>query len=1216
MAGNSAYNIPDLCMSGSDIKENNENSWLSVIYVVGAKSFSRKLESLLPDTAFSKLTVVFISDSSELDQLIKAGGLKGIVAAELGCDIRDENLQGIPLIQLISEDNTSSFLPDDTLDVWQIDKLTAAQIEISLKLLAPRIRQWLLARWSEKINDLPTGVIDDSISWTSFLSEAGRFLSFSLCAVYQKINDKEFLCTSVSWCPDATGCKKLPPVASFSSYTDVSSYYGLPDEFPAPELFQNDSFLKNCTRFLWLSLGNDYWLLGAGMGEKIPLHDFAISVLNTLAGQIGAKTVSAAEQTLDSRTLLESLGEAIILCDSEDRIIDFNRFLLSLTGYSREELLHQPAFRMLHPGVEKSAGAPVRGSTEVDSYCLPLRTRGGLQLWVRVQATSLFNSAGKFIGTIAAITDITEEVESQQKLMRSESRLRHLFELPLLGIGIFDSALLLTEANTSLLELFDTSWKEIHGVSLFTLFPEDVRKRIEDHVRFFGLETQDAALFECQIKAPSGSLVYTSLSLGCIRDSGGKIDYYVLMVLDISKRVRAERMIVDQKEYLNQVLNTLPHPIFARDLAGRYTLANVAFAEIAGLPVSQILDRTDKELFNLQPLPPSHRHSDRSALRAGAAGITFEGHLSFARADDRHWYRTIKKPLGVAGKFPHEVLGVTIDLTARKQAEDMLRSVVEGTAGSTAGSFFRSLVRHLAEALAVSHAFVAAVDENDSDRMRTLAYWRHGSQMEGISFAIRSTPVEAVLGNTLRQFQRNVQRTFPGDRFLAQNDIHTYIGATLFNSDGKPNGILVVMHSAPVKDWSVARWLMKIFAARAGAELERLQTEAAAAELHAQLVQSQKMDAIGQLAAGVAHDLNNALNAVTGHLELVTETTLDSAVRKRTGLALQGCARAASLINQLLGFSRQGRYNISELDLGSLIAQTISFLEKILATNVTVAFQNPEKSCEVEADAAQLQQVLTNLLLNAQQAMPAGGTITISLESRSVVDATRFNPQASAGEYYSIDITDQGTGIPAANLSRIFEPFFTTKAAGEGSGLGLAMVYGIMQHHGGWVQVHSLENTGTTFSLYFPRRSEEHREPVISATTLLDAPPVFSKRHRLLVIDDEPMLLDIASAFFSRAGLEVETYSNPVEALSFYSLQAANISMVLLDMNMPEMDGVKCFEALQGINPEVDVILLSGYAEDEAVQATLSRGARTFFQKPVEYRKLQQWMYSFLEKES
>lgn len=390
---------------------------------------------------------------------------------------------------------------------------------------------------------------------------------------------------------------------------------------------------------------------------------------------------------------------------------------------------------------------------------------------------------------------------------------------------------------------------------------------------------------------------------------------------------------------------------------------------------------------------------------------------------------------------------------------------------------------------------------------------------------------------------------------------------------------------------------------------ERKRAEAAAFALQRQLLQAQKMEAIGQLAAGLAHDLNNSLAAVVGHLQLMAlDQSLSEQVRRSLHVALGGCERASSLIERLLGFSRQGRYNLKTVSLRKIAEDTVAFVERIIGSDIRLTWSGLSDDLYVHADEGQLQQVVTNLIINARHAMPKGGDISFEFSVREIDRPDHYNPKARSGKYVCLSVIDSGSGIPPENLDKIFEPFFTTKADASGTGLGLAMVYGILQHHGGWVSVSSEVGKGSRFSLFLPQMQAP---PTQRAMTVREN-AVDSGRACILVIDDERALVELTSQFLQLAGYEPVGFTEAEQALHWFSSHHSQVDLTIMDMKMPRVTGSQLFKELRTIDPEAQVTVLSGYIHDESAQQLISDGALRFFQKPLQYPELVEWINGLL----
>ncbi len=373
---------------------------------------------------------------------------------------------------------------------------------------------------------------------------------------------------------------------------------------------------------------------------------------------------------------------------------------------------------------------------------------------------------------------------------------------------------------------------------------------------------------------------------------------------------------------------------------------------------------------------------------------------------------------------------------------------------------------------------------------------------------------------------------------------------------------------------------------------ERIEAERESRHLKEQLLQAQKMEAIGTLAGGIAHDFNNLLMGILGRTSIML---MDSSPGDPHYEHLKGIEThvksAADLTRQLLGFARGGKYDVQPLDINALLREQNAMFAR---TRREVSFHEDfqEDLWTVEADAGQLKQVMLNLYVNACQAMPGGGRLSIRTRNVNLDRAFTEHNETPPGAYVQISVTDTGVGMDEATRERIFEPFFTTRKMGHGTGLGLASVYGIIRNHAGIIRVKSRKGEGTTFDIYLPasrkspRTCSEHEETMLEGS------------GTVLLVDDEPMVTEVGAKMMSRLGYRVLTAASGAEALDIFARKHAEIDVVVLDMIMPEMNGEQTFRRLQEIDPQVRVIFASGYSlNHQAVQETCCRDF-PFIQKP------------------
>jgi nitrogen-specific signal transduction histidine kinase/CheY-like chemotaxis protein len=374
--------------------------------------------------------------------------------------------------------------------------------------------------------------------------------------------------------------------------------------------------------------------------------------------------------------------------------------------------------------------------------------------------------------------------------------------------------------------------------------------------------------------------------------------------------------------------------------------------------------------------------------------------------------------------------------------------------------------------------------------------------------------------------------------------------------------------------------------------------------LEAQLRHAQKLEAIGQLAGGVAHDFNNVLTVI--QLQAAALLSSEGLSEKVTESARQiafAAERAAGLTRQLLAFSRKQLTQMVDLDLNELVANLIKMLQRLLGEDVQLEVSFSPAHPSIHADAGMIEQVLLNLAVNARDAMPRGGRLRIQTETLSLDEAgAQANPEARPGEFVCLSVSDTGQGIAPEHLPRLFEPFFSTKGVGEGSGLGLATVYGVVKQHQGWITVESRLEQGTTFRVFLPRLLGQ--VPVSEASPVC-CPPSPRGKEAILLVEDEELVRQVARTILEGLGYRVFEAESGVAALEVWRERRSEIALLLTDMVMPEgLTGRDLAEKLWAEAPNLPVILTSGYSPQIAGQQRGLGEGVPFLQKPYSPEKL------------
>jgi PAS domain S-box-containing protein len=379
------------------------------------------------------------------------------------------------------------------------------------------------------------------------------------------------------------------------------------------------------------------------------------------------------------------------------------------------------------------------------------------------------------------------------------------------------------------------------------------------------------------------------------------------------------------------------------------------------------------------------------------------------------------------------------------------------------------------------------------------------------------------------------------------------------------------------------------------------QSEQNKKRLEIQLAQAHKMEALGTLAGGIAHDFNNLLTAIMGYTEIAKLNISEpDKIQKSLNDAIRSCKRAKDLIGQILAFSRHAEAKYALVNLNYVIGESLGMLRAMLPSNIEIR-QNLAIPGKVMADPSQMNQVMMNLSINAAQAMDEhGGVLEVSLERVSVDETAGHFLELTAGPYLKLTVSDTGQGMTPDIVDRIFEPYFTTKKRGNGTGMGLSIVHGILKRHGGAITCKSIQGKGTTFEIYLPE--------AVAKEETTELPPVEAGiptgTESILFIDDEPDLVEVARGLLEALGYKVTATNNSTEALEFLRSAPSRFDLVVTDMTMPEMMGDKLAQKMVEIRPDLPIILYTGYSEHITEKKAKSIGIRELVMKPFEMKDM------------
>jgi hypothetical protein len=851
-------------------------------------------------------------------------------------------------------------------------------------------------------------------------------------------------------------------------------------------------------------------------------------------------------------TLFEEAGDALFLFDpTSEQIRDANPMGQRLTGYTRRELLDLTITHMIRSeiddGLQRMRLAFRRTGVFHSQEGFFLRNKSNGR-WLPVNLTiTRLHTDHQAIGLLTA-RDISERREAMARLHESEERYRSLFETSLQGIAIHQDGII-RFGNPTFARMFGyAKVEELIGKDFWQTLVQPhewpvLHERTQAFLRGERLPVHPG----WQGIRKDGSTVWVQATATVIPWEGRPA--ICAYFNDVTERKLAEDALRESAQRNRLLLEQMPAIVWTTDTELRILSSAGAGLTRIGEQPNLYVGRTLAEALGTN----DPEYLPLAAHIRALAGETVTYEMEWK---GRAWQTRIDPLRGPDGAIIGTI-GLCVDCTERKQADEALRA---------SEAKYRTLIDNLTQSVFLKDRDLRFVAVNPPF---CRAFGRRAEELIGKDDFFIAPPH---LAEKYRADDRKVlqerKRLDVEEQTMIQGKLRTVqtVKTPILDRTGEAVGVLGIF-------WDVTE--------------QR--------NLEAQLRQAHKMEAVGQLAGGIAHDFNNLLTGIIGNLALaLADLPASHPTRELLTNAETAAVRAAELTRQLLGFSRRTPLLSRPLNLNTVLDETLRLIRRTFDPRIEVRVVCEPKLAAIQADAAQMGQVLMNLCLNARDAMPQGGILTLEtanvhLDSEAAAKTLEGRP----GDFVRLQVTDTGCGMPPEVRERIFEPFFTTKEQGKGTGLGLAMVFGILKQHQGWIECESEVGQGTTFEVFLPAMPAT---VVQGEAALPDG--IRGGRETILLADDEEVVSRLGETILGRHGYHVLTATDGVEAVEIYRRHARDIDLVILDLSMPRLSGPETLRELRSINPAVRVLISSGYSNDEDLSELQREGALGFVAKP------------------
>lgn len=920
--------------------------------------------------------------------------------------------------------------------------------------------------------------------------------------------------------------------------------------------------------------------------------------------------------------MLKSIGDGVLATDYSGKIILFNSVAEHLTGWRENEAIGKNAsdiFNIINEKTREPCENPVQmvlATNRVVSLAhqTVLVSKDGTERAITDSSAPIHDQNGKINGVVLVFRDQTEERASQKKLLESENKYRLLSDNSLDAIWTIDPDFIFTYINPAVVTLTGHTPQEWIGSHLSDRFEkEDFDKMIHIVSNEIAKGPESSgSIFEAMLKRKSGESVPVEIHGKLIFDDDHQLIGLQGVTRDISERKHAEETLRVSEKRFATIFRANPALIAMTELGeNRFVDVNEAWQRMTGYTLKEVIGRKISE-FDIWVEP-----AQRTRLIQRLSGTSVARDTIRIRKKSGEICELLMSAVIIELAGERYLLTMAQDITELKRAQEriehlnnvlrVIRDVNQLIIHERdPDNIIREGCRLLVESRGYASAMIVLIDDNQ----HPVSWARAGiaacsdllvaklEQGELPPCTNRSDPSEPVAtlanGNSncsmcpLSSVEGYHVKKSLCARLAHNGELYGYLIAAL-------DGALGVDEEERTLFAEMAGDLAYMLKALK-MDADHKESEQKRKTLERQLMQAQKMESIGRLAGGVAHDYNNMLSVIIGYSELALEKAdRDESLHADISEIITAAKRSGDITRQLLAFARQQTIAPKVLDFNEIVESMLKMLRRLIGEDINLAWRPDAELWPLKIDPTQVDQIMANLCINARDAIAGVGEISIATENITFDETYGVDPEALiSGDYVMLSVSDSGSGMDKKTLERIFEPFFSTKALGQGTGLGLSTVYGIIKQNNGFINVYSEPGKGTTFKIYLPRHVGA--TAALSVENKLEIP--MSRGESVLIVEDEASILKLGKRMLESLGYTVFDATAPAMAVDLARKCKEGIDLLITDVVMPEMNGRELADRLQSFFPDLKVLYMSGYTADViAHRGVLDEGVY-FMQKP------------------